>query len=741
VTRLAQAVTESLEISEVLHRVAQAAIDLVPGSVARIWVAEREQLVLRSEAGTGGSARGETTTLQFGEGLAGHVAATRQALVVDNVPADARVVNQEWMRQRRCVSAVNVPLVVRGGLVGVLVVMTRRRHRFSARELRVLTAFGTHAAIALENARLFAEQAELLNAGRHRRARLEALVEVSREVSTIQPLPALLERIARTCGDLLGTDSVGIRLMDGGELAVAHASGGARDVMATQRLKVGESLSGIVAATGEPQLVNDLASDPRLLPEHRTTMLRHGYRALLAVPIKIAERVAGVVSIQTRRETGFSPDDLEIVVAFAGQVGTALNNTRLYEEAQRAYRQLEQTQEQLLQSQKMDAIGRLAGGVAHDFNNLLTVITGQSHLLLRQVDPGPMHDGLQRISLTADRAADLTRQLLAFSRKHELQPRVLQLNAIVNDLAPLLARMVGEDVELRTVLDRGLANIKADASRIQQIIMNLVANSRDAMPQGGQLTIETTAAVLDAAYARQHVGVTPGHYVMLAVSDTGIGMDAETRTRIFEPFYTTKEAGKGTGLGLAMVYGIVKQNGGHIWVYSEPGRGTTFKVYLPAVVGEVPRGAVREPRLADSPGGSETVLLVEDEDRVRQLVRYILQDKGYTVLEAASPGDALEIATRHQGPIDLLLTDVVMPQMRGAVLADLLIAERPEMAILFMSGYTANAVVHQGGTDPGKAYLQKPFTPDALAQAVRRALDRVVDGAAGALETQGAHAR
>jgi signal transduction histidine kinase/CheY-like chemotaxis protein len=726
VTRLAQAVTESLALSEVLDRVARAATELVPRSGARIWVAEHGRLVLRSEAGTGGSSPGDQpTTLALGEGLAGHAAATRQPLVIDDARADGRVVNQAWVRRGRWVSVATVPLVVRDELVGVLVLMTRRRHRFPARQLRVLTSFGTQAAIAIENARLFEEQTRLLQAARHRRARLEALVQVSREVATIQPLESLFERIARTCGELFSTDSVGIRLLDGDELVVAYASGTARDVMATERLKIGESLSGLVAATGQPLMVTDPATDPRLLPTHRAAMERLGYRALLAVPITIAGRVAGVLSVPTRQPQGFSPEELELVVAFAGQAGAALHNSRLYEEAQRAYEQLQRTQDQLLQSQKMDAIGRLAGGVAHDFNNLLTIITGQSHLLLRQVDAGPVRDGVERISQTADRAADLTRQLLAFSRNQVVQPKVLQLNAIVGDVTPMLQRLIGEDVQLRTAFDPTLANVRADAGQLQQVLMNLAANARDAMPQGGQLTIETANVALDAAYARQHAEVTTGPHVMLAVSDTGVGMDAETRRRIFEPFYTTKETGKGTGLGLATVYGIVKQSGGHIWVYSEPGRGTTFKVYLPAVadgVDRAPAGASGEP-----PHGSETVLLVEDEHQVRQLVRLVLQHHGYTVLEAATPAEALDIATRHDKRIDLLLTDVVMPQMSGRVLADLLAPDRPDMAVLFISGYTATAVVQHGVLDAAKAYLQKPFTPAALARAVRHALDRVAE--------------
>ena len=376
---------------------------------------------------------------------------------------------------------------------------------------------------------------------------------------------------------------------------------------------------------------------------------------------------------------------------------------------------------QLFQTQKLEAIGQLAGGVAHDFNNLLTVILGRCALVLGSLPPdaSPRRD-IDLIQKTAERAVALTRQLLAFSRKQILEPKVLDLNVIVPGIATMLQRLIGEDIELVFRPGAELGRVKADPGQIEQVIMNLAVNARDAMPDGGRITIETGNVELGDEYARQHVGVQPGPYVLLAVSDTGTGMDSATQARIFEPFFTTKAPGKGTGLGLSTVYGIVKQSGGNIWVYSEPGRGTTFKVYLPRVENTAEPVQVIRP----APGrGTESILLVEDEEAVRALAREVLEGYGYTVFEARDVADAMLIAERHTGPIHLLVTDVVMPQMSGRALAERLASLRPEMKVLFMSGYTANAIVHHGTLDAGTSFVQKPFTPDVLARKVREVLD------------------
>ena len=388
---------------------------------------------------------------------------------------------------------------------------------------------------------------------------------------------------------------------------------------------------------------------------------------------------------------------------------------------------LQATEEQLRQSQKMEAVGKLAGGVAHDFNNLLTAISGHSELSLRRLGADdPLRRNVEVIKSASDRAATLTRQLLAFSRKQVLQPKVLDLNDVVIETNKLLRRLIGEDIDLLTVLEPSLGQIKADPGQIGQVLMNLSVNARDAMPRCGKLTIETSNIYIDEDYARRHVSVSPGWYVMLAVSDTGCGMDEATRKRIFEPFFTTKEVGKGTGLGLSTVYGIVKQSGGSIWVYSEVGRGTTFKIYLPRTDQIVEHPEV-DGGHDEAPAGTETVLLVEDEEIVRDMTHEILRMSGYHVLESSRGSEALSVCEQHKGPIHLMLTDVVMPQMSGRELAERLMPLRPEMRVLYMSGYTDDAIVHHGVLDEGMAFIEKPFTPNALARKVRESLDARVN--------------
>jgi PAS domain S-box-containing protein len=382
-----------------------------------------------------------------------------------------------------------------------------------------------------------------------------------------------------------------------------------------------------------------------------------------------------------------------------------------------------QLEQELMQAQKMEAVGRLAGGVAHDFNNLLTAIIGYGQLALAGLDRvHPSYASIQEIIRAGERAASLTRQLLAFSRKQVLQPQLIELNSILSDLGNMLARLIGEDVDIRFVLDATLKKIKADPGQIEQVVLNLVVNARDAMPGGGKLTIETKNVYLDEKYTQWHLALSPGSYIMLAVTDTGCGMDAETRSHIFEPFFTTKEHGKGTGLGLSTVYGIVKQSGGDILVYSEAGRGTTFKIYLPALDDGMVGSEVRQHN--DSvPTGSELILLVEDESMVRELASNILRGLGYDVLEASSGEDALIIALQQKGKIDLLLTDVVMPRMSGKELADRIQTSQSDIKVLFTSGYTDDAIVHLGVLERGTAFLQKPFTPSSLARKVRETLD------------------
>ncbi len=722
-------------LESLLGKMAEACGQLLDSDSVGIRVRDGDDLVLAAAYGASPDAM-STPRLKMGESLSGVVAVSGEPLVVWNPADDPRLTLAHREAYRPYRAFLGVPLTVGAQVLGVLSIRTRREYGFSLEDLQIVGAFAAQAAIALENARLYRQteeraekletysalNARLLEESKHHQARLEALLSASRELSGIQPVVSLLKSIAEACGRLLGSESVGFRLREGDELVVSGSWGDNDEIMLAPRLKIGESLSGMVAACGEPLVVTDLANDARLLPAHREANRRLGYRGMLVVPVKVGERVVGVLSIRTRREEGFSAEDLTIATAFASQAAVALENSRLYQETQRAYDELSETQDQLTQARKMEAVGRLAGGIAHDFNNLLTVMTGRSQLLLRRLTPeDPVRSEIELIEKTANRAADLTRQLLAFSRKQILQPVVMNLNAAVATMSEMLRRMIGEDVLLGTALDPALGWVQADPSQIEQIVINLAVNARDAMPNGGRLTLETANVELEGAYARAHVGAHPGPHVMLAVSDTGVGMDADTRTRIFEPFFTTKGPGKGTGLGLATVYGIVKQSGGHICVYSELGQGTAFKIYLPRV--DRAADAVEPGGLpAHMAQGRETILLVEDEGAVRELARDILEANGYAVLVARHGDEALAICERHSEAIHLMLTDVVMPGMNGRELAERLARLRPETKVLYMSGYTDNAIVLDGVLHGRAVFLQKPFTPDALARKVREVL-------------------
>jgi PAS domain S-box-containing protein len=387
-------------------------------------------------------------------------------------------------------------------------------------------------------------------------------------------------------------------------------------------------------------------------------------------------------------------------------------------------------EEQLRQAQKMEAVGRLAGGVAHDFNNVLSVILSYGEMLLADMKPGePMHDDMQEIHKAGKRAAELTRQLLMFSRQQVLAPKVLDLNDVLTSMDKMLQRILGADVDLVSLPTQPLGRVRADPSNIEQVIMNLVVNARDAMPRGGKLTMETDNVVLDDAYAQAHLGVKPGPHVMLAVSDTGTGIDKATLARIFEPFFTTKESGKGTGLGLSTVFGVVQQSGGSVWVYSEVGKGTTFKVYLPRVDAAVEVAGETVP--PTTLRGSETILVVEDDDQVRVVAGGILRRSGYHVIEARNAGEALLHSEKHPATIHLLLSDVVMPQMSGPELAKRLASARPDMRVLCMSGYTDDSIVRHGVLEAHIAYLQKPITPEALTTRVREVLDGAANRSSG----------
>jgi len=439
----------------------------------------------------------------------------------------------------------------------------------------------------------------------------------------------------------------------------------------------------------------------------------------LATPIVYNDNLIGQFVV-ANKAGGYDKDDRDLLESVATQTAPIL--FAIQEEARRKITH-EKLEVQLHQAQKMESVGRLAGGVAHDFNNMLGVILGYTELAMERVEPDdPLHANLEKIQGAAQRSADLTRQLLAFARKQTVSPKVIDLNDTIENMLKLLRRLIGEDLDLAWHPAKEVWPVKIDPTQVDQILTNLFVNARDAFTDLGKVTIETGNTIFDEDYCRVHAGFVPGEYTMLAVSDNGCGMDKETQSHLFEPFFTTKEVGKGTGLGMATVYGVVKQNNGFINVYSEPGQGTTFKIYLPRHLSKAVPLSEKEP---DKPGerGRETVLLVEDEPTILEMTTEMLQNLGYTVLAAGTPGEAVRLAHEHPGRIDLLLTDVVMPEMNGRQLAGNLLAHYPVLKRLFMSGYTANVIAHHGVLDEGVHFIQKPFSKKDLGEKLREALD------------------
>lgn len=464
-----------------------------------------------------------------------------------------------------------------------------------------------------------------------------------------------------------------------------------------------------------PLVTSDAQNDPNLVPLYELLRQR-GIVSLLYIPLLIDREVVGGLGLESLQPRHFSSEEVSLAWSVADQVAGVLARTRLEAERQR-------WEEQYYQAQKMEAMGRLTAGIVHDFNNMLTTINGFAALIQDQFPPDdPIREMINKVLRSGEHAADLVRHLLAFSRKQMIEPQVLNLNTIVADIDKMLRRIIGEDINLKTVLAQELWPIKVDPTHIEQIIMNLAVNARDAMPGGGQLTIETANVTIYDDYTARHFGTKPGEHVLLAISDTGCGMSPEVKSHLFEPFFTTKEASKGTGLGLATVYGIIKQSGGHIWVYSEEGIGTVFKIYLPRAM-----ESKYSPTLAGidekTPSGHETILVVDDNIPVRDLVRRILQKQGYILLEAQNGEEALRLITNYAGPIHLLLTDIVMPGISGKTLAEEAAHLRPDMKVLYISGYTDETITDHGAIEPGDAFLQKPFNPTALGRKVRFVLD------------------
>ena len=727
---LARRINASLDLDAVLQVMAECARELAASDMAGIMLREPASGAMTPRYVTGHRPEAGWTRLRIeaGKGLGGQVLLTGRPWRTDDYLADPHF-SKDYLDHARAegiVAAIVVPIPIERGIEGLVYIANRSPRPFGDTDETMLVRLAEHAAIAIRNAQLFREVA-------HRRETAEHLADVGRQISQSLDPHDVAQRIAESVRALLGVPvAVVYRLEPASGHLVAIGLVDAVGRTFAEQLTFPVGTGGVGRAVRERRVVTSLnvLEDPEIIltPDLRSGVEQAGYRAVLALPLQVQDTIIGALAVGDRAGRVFAPEEIELVRAFANQAAIALENARLYERAQQAYDELSRVQAELLQTQKMEAIGRLAAGVAHDFNNLLTVIRGRSQLVLTQLaSTNPLWRDVELIQTTCDRAAGVVEQLLAFGRKQILQPKVLDLSAVVGGMTAMLRRLIGEDIELVFVPAPELGRVRADAGQLEQVIVNLAVNARDAMPDGGRWTIEAANVDLGEGYARRHVGVRSGAYVRLSVSDTGVGMDETTRARLFEPFFTTKEVGKGSGLGLATVYGIVKQSGGNILVYSEVGYGTTFKIYLPQVhetADTVASAGAAKPLR----GGIETVLLVEDETEVRDLTREILEGLGYTVLEASRPREAMLVSEQFRGPIHLLLTDVVMPELNGNRLAVRLTSGRAEMKVLYMSGYTDDAIARHGVLEPGTRLLQKPFSRETLADKVRDVLDETRDG-------------
>jgi PAS domain S-box-containing protein len=648
--------------------------EITEADVASVFLMEPDGRSLAEQASLGLEKVAQPPVpIPVGKGFIGRIAGERRLLTIEN--GKRLLVVDSRLQASGVHSLLGAPMLVEGEVTGVLYVGRLKARKFEPEDTQLLPLVADRAALAIDHARLFHDAQQEIEERKLAEERLR-------------------ESEARTRA-ILTTAADGIITID--ERGIIQLFNPAA-----------ESIFGYAAEEAIGRSVSMLMPSPdrENHDSHIARYLRTGEKRIIG----IGREVMG------RRKDG-TDFPMELAVS-----EVRLGERRLFTGIARDLTERHRMEQQLLQAQKMESIGRLAGGVAHDFNNLLTAILGYAELAEDALSPGSSEHGyVQNIQKAALRAADLTRQLLAFARRQIIEPRIVYLNDLMFDVDRMLRRLIGEDIELTTLPAPDLWPVKADPSQIGQVIVNLAVNARDAMPLGGKLTIETANVALDEEYARQHVEAKPGEYVMLAVSDTGVGMTEEVKARIFEPFYTTKEHGKGTGLGLATCYGIVKQSGGHIAFYSEPDRGTTFKIYLPRAGEQAALLPREEP--VPLPSGSETVLLVEDEALVRDIAAQTLRARGYTVLEAGNGDEALRVVQSHRGMIDLVITDVVMPQMGGTELAERLEEMLPGIKVLFTSGYTDNAIVSQGVLEPNTAFLHKPFTPGAIARKVREVLD------------------
>ena len=661
--RLSGVIASSLDLDQVLSEIARAAAQLMEAPAVGLWVADEAARTLEPRAFSDEHLAATYARRQIGfdEGLPGWVAAHRQAVVVPDVFADGRILAVDWFRQHKLRSAYVVPIVHQDALLGVLALNGQAPFDLDPEDRELLESFVGQAALAIRNARLYEE-------ARGARDFLRSIAEHS---------PA----------GIVTTDVRG---------RITYWSPRAEELLGYRADEMlGRPVAGLQRGGREAAraLMRRLRAEDRIR-EHEAEILARDGRWV---------------------ECRFS------LALLRDSAGAVIGTLAILEDTSERKR----LEAQLRQAQKMEAIGRLAGGIAHDFNNLLAVIMGHSDLIKGVLRKGDAlaHD-VEQIRRASERAATLTRQLLAFSRRQFLQTQVIDVNTLVGNLATMLRRLIGEDVQLELRLDPDAGRVSADPGQLEQVVMNLMVNARDAMPQGGRVILETAPAVLDQAFVVAHPGSTPGAHVRLSIHDTGGGMGPDVLSHLFEPFFTTKEPGRGTGLGLSTVYGIVKQHRGYIDVQSEPGRGSTFGVYLPRVDTKSAPSERPVPRERLTPGGRETVLFVEDEVALRDLMHRVLAKGGYTVLAAGDGLEALALVEAHPGRVDLVVTDVVMPRMSGPELASRIRARDPRVRLLYVSGYTADQLRPQTDLGADATLLPKPFTSDGLLRKVREVLDQ-----------------
>jgi two-component system cell cycle sensor histidine kinase/response regulator CckA len=662
-----------------------------------------------------------------GKGFSSHILRTGQPMLLDRELTDEFVRRGEVEKSgTTSASWLGVPLRTHSRTIGVLVVQHYEdEYAYDQKDLEFLVSVGSQIALAIE--RKQAEHA-LQEANQRALTEYELLVEriaaLGQTLGNARDLEIIFRALRAFATASVPCDGLVVSLYerekqsrrvvycwtDNEELSLENVvevpvgDGVAGRAISSGTVIIDNNFKPIVGANGKIVWLGKRANDDTP-------------RSALTAPMTVMGRTVGCVEVQSHQSNSYAQEHASAMRMAANLAANAVENVILIEREQAK-------EEQLRQVQKMESIGTLAGGIAHDFNNLMTAVTGYSELALRSISADDaLRPKLEVIKSAGERAAGLTRQLLAFSRKQVLQPKVLDLNSVITGIAQMLPRVIGEHIDLRFRLGDPLGQIRADPSQIEQVILNLAVNARDAMPSGGCLTIKSENVHLTGKFDRSDLTLEPGHYVMMSVSDTGFGMDAETQSHIFEPFFTTKEVGKGTGLGLSTVYGIVKQSGGGLWVYSEVGQGTSFKIYLPRVDEIVESQEIEADE--EALRGQETVLLVEDEDVVRNLSKEILETYGYSVLVAANGREGLRIGKEFQGQIDLVITDVIMPLMSGREMAEGLNTIRPDTRVLFMSGFTDDAIVHHGVLDENVFFIQKPFSPEGLAGKAREVLDHL----------------